>query len=104
MALAHLEERGYRDVLLVTEPFDGTSSRIERVASFKAHIAQRPALRGTLVETGSDLTAQLKAFLDTPDLAPKRCFAPTGSRRWPAPMRCVSSGATCLKTWPDCPG
>jgi LacI family kdg operon repressor len=53
MALAHLEERGYRDVLLVTEPFDGTSSRIERVASFKAHIAQRPALRGTLVETGA---------------------------------------------------
>lgn len=29
MALAHLEQRGYRDVLLVTEPYDGTSSRIE---------------------------------------------------------------------------
>ena len=64
MALAHLEERGYRDVLLVTEPFDGTSSRIERVSSFKAQIEQRPTLRGTLVETGSDLTAHLKTFLE----------------------------------------
>jgi DNA-binding LacI/PurR family transcriptional regulator len=26
MAVAHLEERGHRDVLLVTEPYDGTRS------------------------------------------------------------------------------
>ena len=58
MALAHLEERGYRDVLLVTEPFDGTSSRIERVSSFKAQIEQRPALRGAIIETGSELTRE----------------------------------------------
>ncbi|QHF39516.1 transcriptional regulator [Pseudomonas sp. S34] len=78
MALAHLEERGYRDVLLVTEPFDGTSSRIERVSSFKAQIAQRPALRGTMIETGSELTAHLKSFLDTPGPGPKALFCANG--------------------------
>ncbi|EJM84192.1 transcriptional regulator [Pseudomonas sp. GM74] len=78
MGLNHLEERGYRDVLLVTEPLDGTSSRIERVASFKAQIEQRPALRGTHIETGSELTAQLKAFLDTPAPGPKALFCANG--------------------------
>jgi LacI family kdg operon repressor len=78
MALAHLEERGYRDVLLVTEPFDGTSSRIERVSSFKAQIAQRPALRGTMIETGNELTAHLKNFLDTPGPGPKALFCSNG--------------------------
>jgi len=78
MALAHLEERGYRDVLLVTEPFDGTSSRIERVTSFKAQIGQRPALRGTHIETGSELTAQLKSFLDTPGPGLKALFCANG--------------------------
>jgi LacI family kdg operon repressor len=78
MALAHLEERGYRDVLLVTEPFDGTSSRIERVNSFKAQIEQRPALRGTSIETGSELTARLKTFLETPGPGPKALFCANG--------------------------
>ncbi|MBD9443166.1 LacI family DNA-binding transcriptional regulator [Pseudomonas sp. PDM04] len=78
LALSHLEERGYRDVLLVTEPFDGTSSRIERVDSFKAGIAQRKALRGTLIETGSDLAAHLKTFLDTPGPGPKALFCANG--------------------------
>jgi LacI family kdg operon repressor len=78
LAIAHLEERGYRDVLLVTEPYDGTSSRIERVSSFKAQIAQRPALRGTLIETGSELAANLKSFLDTPGPGPKALFCANG--------------------------
>jgi LacI family kdg operon repressor len=78
MGLSHLEERGYLDVLLVTEPLDGTSSRIERVGSFKAQIEQRPALRGTHIETGSELTAQLKAFLDTPGTGPKALFCANG--------------------------
>ncbi|NWL20966.1 LacI family DNA-binding transcriptional regulator [Pseudomonas umsongensis] len=78
MALTHLEERGYRDVMLVTEPFDGTSSRIERVSSFKAKIEQRPALRGAITETGSELTANLKTFLDTPGTGPKALFCANG--------------------------
>jgi LacI family kdg operon repressor len=78
IALAHLEERGYRDLMLVTEPFDGTSSRIERVSSFKTRIEQRPALRGAITETGSELTANLKTFLDTPGPGPKALFCANG--------------------------
>lgn len=78
MALAHLEERGYRDVLLVTEPFDGTSSRIERVSSFNMQISQRSALKGAVIETGSDLTSHLKTFLDTPGPGPKALFCANG--------------------------
>ena len=77
-ALSHLQEQGYRQVLLVSEPYDGTSSRIERVSSFKSGIARRTALRGTLVETGSDLTAQLKNFLDNPGPGPKALFCANG--------------------------
>ncbi|MGF6456399.1 LacI family DNA-binding transcriptional regulator [Pseudomonas frederiksbergensis] len=78
MAVAHLEERGYRDVLMVTEPYDGTSSRIERVSSFKAQIEQRPTLSGAVVETGGDLTARLDNFLQTPGPGPKALFCANG--------------------------
>ncbi|WP_433735354.1 LacI family DNA-binding transcriptional regulator [Pseudomonas putida] len=78
MALDHLEERGYRDVLMVTEPFDGTSSRIERVSRFNEQIAQRPMLSGTISETGSELTTHLKAFLDAPGDGPKALFCANG--------------------------
>src|SRR5437868_15024935 len=73
-ALTHLEQQGYRDVLMVSEPYDGTSSRIERVSSFTAEIAQRPALLGRVVETGAELTARLQAFLATPGPGPKALF------------------------------
>ena len=78
MALTHLQERGYRDVLMVTEPLDGTSARIERVSSFKSQIAQRPAFQGAVVETGNELTAQLKTFLNTPGPGPKAVFCANG--------------------------
>jgi LacI family kdg operon repressor len=64
--------------LLVTEPFDGTSSRIERVSSFKAQIAQRPTLNGTIIETGSELSAQLANFLAAPGPGPKALFCANG--------------------------
>ncbi|VVP85555.1 LacI family DNA-binding transcriptional regulator [Pseudomonas fluorescens] len=78
MALAHLEQRGYRDLMLVTEPYDGTSSRIERVSSFQAQIAQRSALTGAVVETGDDLRARLQTFLNTPGNGPKALFCANG--------------------------
>ncbi|WP_434765717.1 LacI family DNA-binding transcriptional regulator [Pseudomonas triticicola] len=78
MALAHLEQRGYRDLLLVTEPFDGTSSRIERVSSFQAQIARRSGLTGAVIETGDDLSAQLQTFLNTPGNGPKALFCANG--------------------------
>ena len=78
MALEHLEQRGYRNVLLVTEPYDGTSSRIERVSSFQQQIGQRENLRGAVLETGSSLTNDLQTFLNTTDNGPKALFCANG--------------------------
>lgn len=77
-ALDHLQQQGYRDLLLVSEPHDGTSSRLERSASFQAEIERRPALRGQLLETGSHLTSQLQAFLAAPGPGPKALFCANG--------------------------
>ncbi|AZE49208.1 2-ketogluconate utilization repressor PtxS [Pseudomonas chlororaphis] len=77
-AIEHLQERGYRDLLLVSEPHDGTSSRIERSNSFKAQIQQRPALQGAAVETGAALNQQLQAFLAAPGPGPKALFCANG--------------------------
>jgi LacI family kdg operon repressor len=78
MALEHLQQRGYRDVLLVTEPYDGTSSRIERVSSFQQQIGQRKDMRGDVLETGSSLSNDLQTFLSTPDNGPKALFCANG--------------------------
>ncbi len=78
MALTHLEQRGYRDVLLVTEPYDGTSSRIERVSSFQTQAAQRSRLSGTVLETSDDLGTRLRNFLNTPAAGPKALFCANG--------------------------
>ncbi|WP_053158153.1 LacI family DNA-binding transcriptional regulator [Pseudomonas protegens] len=77
-ALDHLQQQGYRDLLLVSEPHDGTSSRLERSTSFQAEIERRPALRGQLLETGSHLTSQLQAFLAGPGPGPKALFCANG--------------------------
>lgn len=78
MALEHLQQRGYRDVLLVTEPYDGTSSRVERVSGFQQQIGQREDLRGAVLETGPSLAKDLQTFLHTPDSGPKALFCANG--------------------------
>lgn len=78
MALEHLQQRGYRDVLLVTEPYDGTSSRIERVSSFQQQVGQREDMRGAVLETGPSLANDLQTFLNTPDSGPKALFCANG--------------------------
>lgn len=78
MALEHLQQRGYRNVLLVTEPYDGTSSRIERVSSFQQQIGQRKSMNGAVLETGSSLANDLQTFLNTPDSCPKALFCANG--------------------------
>ncbi|TFH80070.1 MULTISPECIES: LacI family DNA-binding transcriptional regulator [Pseudomonas] len=78
MALEHLQQRGYRDVLLVTEPYDGTSSRIERVSSFQQQVGQREDMHGAVLETGPSLANDLQAFLNTPDSGPKALFCANG--------------------------
>ncbi|WP_321833186.1 LacI family DNA-binding transcriptional regulator [Pseudomonas kulmbachensis] len=78
MALEHLEQQGYRDLLMVSEPVDGTSSRIERIHSFTSQLAARPALRGTVVKTGAALHADIQTFLHTPGHGPKALFCANG--------------------------
>ena len=77
-ALQHLHEQGFRDVLMVSEPVDGTSSRLERVASFTAQLAHYPALRGAVIETGPALFSRVQTFLKTPACGPKALFCANG--------------------------
>ncbi|VVN18189.1 HTH-type transcriptional regulator KdgR [Pseudomonas fluorescens] len=76
IAVDHLEQQGYRHVLMVSEATDGTSSRLERRDSFKAEIARRPALAGTVLELDSELEHRLQTFLSTP--GPKAVFCANG--------------------------
>lgn len=76
IAVEHLQQQGYRNVLLVSEAADGTSSRLERQASFKAEIAARQELTGAVIELNSELENRLQAFLATP--GPKALFCANG--------------------------
>ncbi|EKT4522835.1 LacI family DNA-binding transcriptional regulator [Pseudomonas putida] len=77
-ALDHLLTCGYRDILAVSEPLDGTSSRQERVAAFQAAIARRPGLRGQVLEVSANLPVQLAAFLDSAGHGPQALFSCNG--------------------------
>lgn len=77
-ALDHLQQRGFRDILLVTEPLDGTSSRIERVQAFNASIGRRPALKGQVLQTDDFFRDGLRAFLSASGPGPKALFTCNG--------------------------
>lgn len=62
VALDHLVERGYREVLLVSEPILGTSSRRERAVAFEQWLAAHGHVRGQVMETGDSLGARLAAW------------------------------------------
>ncbi|QHD07394.1 LacI family DNA-binding transcriptional regulator [Pseudomonas sp. R76] len=76
IAIEHLQQQGYRDVLLVSEAADGTSSRLERQASFTAEIAARPGLTGAVLELDDALEKHLQTFLANP--GPKAVFCANG--------------------------
>ncbi|KQM52361.1 transcriptional regulator [Pseudomonas sp. Leaf15] len=76
VAVQHLAQQGYRDLLLVSEKADGTSSRLERQASFTAEIAARPALTSAVLELDDRLANHLKSFLTKP--GPKALFCANG--------------------------
>ena len=78
MALEHLEQQGYREILLVSEAADGTSSRVERMEGFQAQISARNRLHAAVLEIGDDLTSRLQAFLATCDTGPKALFCANG--------------------------
>ncbi|HGY9626332.1 TPA: LacI family DNA-binding transcriptional regulator [Pseudomonas putida] len=77
-ALDHLHACGYRDILAVSEPLDGTSSRQERVAAFQASIARRSGLRGQVLEVSANLPGQLAAFLASAGHGPQALFSCNG--------------------------
>ncbi|KAF1030903.1 MAG: HTH-type transcriptional regulator KdgR [Pseudomonas sp.] len=78
MAVEHLEQQGYRDLLLVSEAPDGTSSRQERRDSFNTEVARRTGLSGAVLEINHDLAHHLRRFLDSPDHGPKALFCANG--------------------------
>ncbi|KAA0941188.1 LacI family DNA-binding transcriptional regulator [Pseudomonas sp. ANT_H14] len=78
IAVEHLEQQGYRDLLLVSEAADGTSSRVERLDSFKAQINQRTSLRGAVLEIDAHLNSHLQSFLMNPKNGPKALFCANG--------------------------
>jgi len=77
-ALDHLQARGYRDILAVTEPLDGTSSRLERVQAFKVSISRRAGMRQQLLEVDAHLQAGLGAFLAGNGHGPQAIFTFNG--------------------------
>jgi LacI family transcriptional regulator, kdg operon repressor len=77
-AIEHLDQRGYRDILLISEQQDGTSSRLERVSAFKQLIGERQHLRGQVLETSDQLKSQLQTFLNAPGPGPKALFTGNG--------------------------
>lgn len=58
----HLRDKGYRELLLVTEPLDGVSSRLERWAALQS-IAAEFGLAASLFEDAGDDPATLEAAL-----------------------------------------
>lgn len=77
-AIDHLQSCGYRDIALLSEQQDGTSSRTQRVNAFKTVISQRPDLRGQVLQTDEYLSSSLQAFLAAPGPGPKALFTANG--------------------------
>ncbi|TWI55526.1 transcriptional regulator, LacI family [Pseudomonas duriflava] len=81
LGLDHLIERGYRDLLIVSEPLDGTSSREERVTAFKHYIDRHSDVRGQSCALASDANALLQTvahFLADTTCGPKAIMAANG--------------------------
>jgi len=63
LAAGHLLECGWDDLLYVTEPVAGVSSREERQAAFRAFLADHPGAAGRSFESGADAAAALEQEL-----------------------------------------
>ena len=72
-AAQHLLGNGYRELLFVSEPVQGVSSRIERVAAFRAFVG------GQTLELGDDDAALLQALRELKRRAGKRRAAVVSS-------------------------
>lgn len=79
--VAHLQRQGYRDLLLVSEPLDGTSSRRQRLTAFDTALAEHPGCRGTNCAQADDalaLQTALATFLAAPGPGPKALLTANG--------------------------
>ena len=63
LATGHLLEQGWDDLLFVTEPAAGVSSREERVAAFQAFVAAHPQASGRSFESTATGAADLEREL-----------------------------------------
>lgn len=63
LAAGHLADCGWDELLFVSEPAAGVSSREERVAAFRAFLADHPQLRGRVFESSASDAAALEAQL-----------------------------------------
>lgn len=79
--VAHLQQQGYRDLLLVSEPLNGTSSRVQRLTAFEALLVEHPRCRGAHCPRADDpqaLQAALADFLARPGPGPKAVLTANG--------------------------
>jgi len=54
MAVAHLVDEGYRELLYVSEPVRNVSSRLDRESAFQACVQARADVRGAVFESSED--------------------------------------------------
>ena len=62
-ACSHLLDAGWQDLLFVTEPVAGVSSRQERASAFRGFVADHPEVNGASFESSADDAAGLEAAL-----------------------------------------
>ncbi|AIZ33557.1 LacI family DNA-binding transcriptional regulator [Pseudomonas parafulva] len=70
-ALDHLQTQGYRDIVAIGEPLDGTSSRHERVQAFTASVQRRASVRGRVLSLDAHLPQTLEQCLANDDHGPQ---------------------------------
>jgi LacI family kdg operon repressor len=63
LAVEHLVEAGYSELLFVTEPLKNVSSRLERESAFRACVGQHAGVRGTTYESAEGDAAGLEQAL-----------------------------------------
>lgn len=82
MAVSHLIERGFRDVMFISEPINDLSSRRERLWTFRqAMDAEKGCQQSVLESKAADsglLEKEIAAFLAAKGPGPKAVFASNG--------------------------
>jgi LacI family kdg operon repressor len=63
MAAGHLLEAGWNELVFVTEPVGGVSSRVERVSAFRGFLADHPQAGGGIFESAASDGAALEQRL-----------------------------------------